>query len=64
MRGHRPLYLYFVLWAYPILAVAITLNIVRTIAEHEPEDYPRFENGEVAMRPVARTTVRTGSRNG
>jgi hypothetical protein len=31
-------YLYFLLWAYPIIAVAIALNIVRTIAEHQPED--------------------------
>jgi fatty acid desaturase len=51
-------YLYFALWVYPIVAVAITLNIVRTVAEHQPEDFPRFRDGlEVAMRPVARTTV-------
>jgi fatty acid desaturase len=50
-------YLYFVLWVYPILAVAITLNIVRTIAEHQPQDYPRIENGEVTMVAMARTTV-------
>jgi len=51
-------YLYFLLWAYPIVAVAVTLNIVRSVAEHQPEDFPRFRKGmEVAMRPVARTTV-------
>jgi fatty acid desaturase len=50
-------YLYFALWVYPILAVAIALNIVRTIAEHQPEDYPRFENGESIVVPLARTTV-------
>lgn len=51
-------YLYFALWAYPIIAVAVALNIVRSVAEHQPEDFPRFQEGaEVAMRPVARTTV-------
>lgn len=51
-------YLYFLLWAYPIVAVAVALNIVRSIAEHQPEDFPRYRGGrEVSMRPVARTTV-------
>jgi fatty acid desaturase len=51
-------YLYPLIWAYPILAIAIALNIVRTIAEHQPEDFPRYEHGrETAMRPVARTTT-------
>jgi fatty acid desaturase len=51
-------YLYFVLWAYPIVGVAVALNIVRSVAEHQPEDFPRFRDGlETAMRPVARTTV-------
>lgn len=51
-------YLYFVLWAYPIVVVAILLNIVRTIAEHQPEDFPTYRGDqEVAMRPIARTTV-------
>lgn len=51
-------YLYFVLWAYPIVAVAVALNIVRSVAEHQPEGFPCLRGGhEVAMRPVARTTV-------
>jgi fatty acid desaturase len=51
-------YLYFILWVYPILAVSIALNIIRTVAEHQPEDFPNFRDGqEIAMRPVARTTV-------
>jgi fatty acid desaturase len=51
-------YLYFLLWGYPIIAVAIALNIVRTIAEHQPDDYPRYRKGEeIAMQPVARTTL-------
>jgi fatty acid desaturase len=51
-------YLYFVLWVYPIVAVAVALNIVRSIAEHQPDDFPRFRDGlEAAMRPVVRTTV-------
>jgi fatty acid desaturase len=51
-------YLYFALWAYPIVAVAVALNIVRSVAEHQPEDFPRFRDGlEFAMRPIARTTV-------
>jgi fatty acid desaturase len=51
-------YLYFALWVYPIVAVAVALNIVRSVAEHQPEDFPRFRDGlETAMRPIARTTV-------
>lgn len=51
-------YLYILLWVYPILAVAIALNIVRTIAEHQPLDYPHDTNGErTAMRAIVRTTV-------
>jgi len=51
-------YLFFLLWAYPIVVIAIVLNIIRTIAEHQPEDYPRFSDGvETAMRPIVRTTV-------
>jgi len=50
-------YLYFLLWAYPIVAVGVALNIVRSVAEHQP-DGPRLEGGrEAAFRPVARTTV-------
>jgi fatty acid desaturase len=43
-------YLYFVLWAYPVVAVAMTLNIIRTVAEHQPDDFPN-------LHPVARTTT-------
>jgi fatty acid desaturase len=43
-------YLYFVLWAYPVVAVSLALNIVRTVAEHQPDDFP-------TLRPVARTTT-------
>ena len=50
-------YLYFLLWAYPIIAVAIVLNIIRTIAEHQPEDYPTLNNGEIRLTPLARTTL-------
>ncbi|EJJ28062.1 fatty acid desaturase family protein [Rhizobium sp. CF142] len=51
-------YLYIFLWGYPIVGVAIALNIIRTIAEHQPEDYPSYEDGkELTMMPVARTTV-------
>jgi fatty acid desaturase len=51
-------YVYFIVWVYPIIAVAIALNVVRTIAEHQPEDFPQFANGsEHAMRPIVRTTI-------
>lgn len=51
-------WVYFAVWVYPILAIAILLNVIRTIAEHQPEDFPRYEDGrETSMRPVARTTV-------
>jgi fatty acid desaturase len=51
-------YLYLALWIYPIVAVAVALNIVRSVAEHQPEDFPRFKDGlETAMRPITRTTA-------
>jgi fatty acid desaturase len=51
-------YVFFLLWVYPIVAVSILLNIIRTIAEHQPQDFPRYEDAsEAAMRPVVRTTI-------
>lgn len=51
-------YVFLAIWVYPIFGVSIVLNIIRTIAEHQPEDYPNLVNGrEIAMRPLARTTV-------
>ncbi|MFM1891517.1 MAG: hypothetical protein RLZ44_594, partial [Pseudomonadota bacterium] len=51
-------FLYPMLWLYPLLAVAIAVNIIRTIAEHQPEEYPNYEGErETAMRPLIRTTV-------
>jgi fatty acid desaturase len=51
-------YLYFLLWLYPIVVIAILLNVVRTIAEHQPEDFPTYRDGaEIGMQPVARTTT-------
>lgn len=44
-------YLYFLLWAYPIIAIAILLNIVRTTAEHQPENFPHDP-----IAPLVRTT--------
>jgi fatty acid desaturase len=48
-------YFYFLLWLYPIVAVAVALNIIRTIAEHQPEDFARAAEND--MQPVVRTTV-------
>ena len=40
------------------VAVGIALNVVRTVAEHQPEDYPHYVGqAETAMRPISRTTV-------
>jgi fatty acid desaturase len=51
-------YVFFLLWVYPIVAVSILLNIIRTIAEHQPEDFSRYiDESESTMRPVIRTTV-------
>ncbi len=51
-------WLYLLIWVYPIFSVSILINIVRSIAEHQPEEYTAIPNGgEIVMRPVARTTV-------
>lgn len=50
-------YVYFAVWVYPILAIAITLNIVRTIAEHQPEDFSSMAIGTEKPMVVVRTTV-------
>lgn len=44
-------YLYFLLWVYPIIAIAILLNVVRTTAEHQPENFPHDP-----IEPLVRTT--------
>ena len=32
-------YLYLLLWAYPILGVAVAINLVRSVAEHQPTEF-------------------------
>jgi len=51
-------WLYPLLWLYPILSLTVLLNVVRSIAEHQPAPW----TGDVdalAHPPVARTTVPT-----
>jgi len=47
-------YLYFLLWVYPLFAVAQLFNMVRTCAEHQPEMFPAVELDEP---PIVRTTL-------
>jgi fatty acid desaturase len=48
---------YPLLWLYPVLTVAVLLNVVRTSAEHQPAGYPGGPEGEVPMRAEVRTTL-------
>jgi fatty acid desaturase len=50
-------YLYFLLWAYPILGPAVTINSLRSIAEHQPADFdgPVPEHDPIDV--VTRTTI-------
>lgn len=50
-------YLYFILWVYPVLGVAVTLNIIRSMGEHKPLEISGIVLAEDDMRPVIRTTL-------
>ncbi len=50
-------YLYFILWAYPIVGVAVTINSIRSIAEHQPLDFYQSVNNDENIRPIIRTTL-------
>jgi fatty acid desaturase len=49
-------YLYFVLWAYPIVAVTVLLNILRSITEHQPVGYGAQAGPSLAEARVVRST--------
>lgn len=50
-------YLYGVLWVFPIICVSVLLNVLRSIAEHQPPGYPGDQPVEGRhMIPLARTT--------
>lgn len=50
-------YLYFALWVYPILGIAVTMNSLRSIGEHQPVGFigPISENQDIT--PISRTTI-------
>jgi fatty acid desaturase len=50
-------YLYFVLWAYPILGVAVTINSLRTVGEHQPEGFDLPADAGQDIPPITRTTL-------
>jgi len=49
-------YLYFLLWAYPILGVAVTVNLLRSIGEHQPIGFAGLASPNQSITPVIRTT--------
>lgn len=50
-------YLYFLLWAYPILAVAVTINTIRSVGEHQPADASGPVSATEDILPIVRTTA-------
>lgn len=51
-------YLYGFLWVFPIICVSVMLNVVRSIAEHQPMGYPGDQlPGDRRMTPLTRTTL-------
>lgn len=50
-------YLYFALWAYPILGVAVTTNLIRSIAEHQPIGFAGPVSADQDISPISRTTL-------
>lgn len=49
-------YLYLVLWVYPILGVAVTLNSLRSIGEHQPIGFEGIASTKQCITPIIRTT--------
>ncbi len=50
-------YLYFLLWAYPILGIAVTINSLRSVSEHQPIDFMGPVLDGQSISPVIRTTL-------
>jgi fatty acid desaturase len=50
-------YLYFLLWVYPIMGVAVTINSLRSIAEHQPSDFSGPVSDREHIEAVTRTTI-------
>lgn len=50
-------YLYLLLWAYPILGVAVTINSLRSIGEHQPVGFAGPVPDTRDITPISRTTV-------
>lgn len=50
-------YLYFMLWVYPILAVVVTINSLRSIGEHQPVDFEGPVPNDKNITPIIRTTL-------
>ncbi len=50
-------YLYFLLWVYPILGIAVTINSIRSIAEHQPDSLRRAASPNQTINSITRTTL-------
>lgn len=50
-------FLYFLLWVYPILGIAITTNLIRSIGEHQPVGFVGPASSGQDITPISRTTL-------
>lgn len=50
-------YLYFLFWVYPILGVAVTVNTIRSIGEHQPNRFPGVASADQNITQIIRTTT-------
>lgn len=50
-------YLYFLLWVYPILGIAVTINSIRSIAEHQPDSFKGVASPNQTINSITRTTL-------
>lgn len=50
-------YHYLLMWVYPILGVAVTFNMLRSIGEHQPDDWRGVASDKEPIPPVIRSTT-------
>jgi fatty acid desaturase len=50
-------YAFFVFWVYPVIGVAVTINSIRSIAEHQPHGLVVSAGEDKALLAVTRTTI-------
>lgn len=50
-------FLYLLLWVYPILGIAITTNLIRSVGEHQPIGFVGPASAGQDIAPISRTTL-------